>query len=367
MISVSIRHQQGEFRLDARFEAGAGVTALFGPSGSGKTTLVQMISGLTRPDEARIAFDGQIWNDTEKHIFVPPHRRRIGYVFQEGRLFPHLTARQNLHYGRFFAPRGERQMSEEEVVSLLGIGHLLNGRPSTLSGGEKQRLAIGRALLSAPHLILMDEPLSALDRPRKQEILPYIERIRDQIKIPVIYVSHAIDEVARLSNRVVLLEEGRVRAAGTPAEIFPEAANLPESMAPQSILEGRLIGHEPRYGLSTAEVGGGIITLQPVDLPAGTLVRMRVASTDVILALEQPENISALNHLAGTITAIVRDGPNVLVSLDCAGQRLVSRITLLSAERLALKPGLRLYALFKAVTVDSASVFHSSEGPAASS
>ncbi|MDB5522761.1 MAG: modC [Rhizobium sp.] len=367
MISVSVLHRQGEFALDASFEADQGVTALFGPSGSGKTTLVQMIAGLSRPDDARITFDNVVWNDTDSGIFVPSHKRRIGYVFQEGRLFPHLTARQNLLYGRFFAPRGDRTMGEDEVVSLLGIGHLLDKRPSTLSGGEKQRVAIGRALLSAPKLILMDEPLSALDRSRKQEILPYIERIRDHIKIPIVYVSHAIDEVARLSNRVVLLEEGKVRAQGTPAQIFPEVDNLPENMAPQSIIEGRLIGHEPYYGLSIAEVGSEIITLQPVDLPDGTMVRMRIPATDIILALERPENISALNHLAGEITTITSDGPHVLVSLDCGGQRLVTRITLLSAERLRLKPGLRVHALFKAVTVDGGSLFHSSVGPAFSS
>jgi molybdate transport system ATP-binding protein len=364
MIEVSVEHRQGEFVLDAAFEAGEGVTALFGPSGSGKTTLVQMIAGLTRPDRASIRFDATLWNDTDARVFVPPHRRRIGYVFQEGRLFPHLTARQNLLYGQFFAPRGERRMSEAEVVLLLGIERLLDDRPATLSGGEKQRVAIGRALLAAPRLILMDEPLSALDRARKQEILPYIERIRDQIGIPIVYVSHAIDEVARLANRVVLLDEGKVKAAGTPAEIFPDAANLPESLAPQSILEARLIGHEPAYGLSTAVIGSGIITLQPVDLPVGTLVRIRLPATDVVLALERPENISALNNLTGTVMSLARDGPYVLVNLDCAGQRLVSRITLFSAERLALKPGLVVHALFKAVTVDSASVFHASGGAA---
>ena len=366
MISVSVLHRQGDFVLDAHFEAGEGVTALFGPSGSGKTTLVQMIAGLTRPDEASISFDGMLWDDTDKRVFVTPHRRRIGYVFQEGRLFPPLTARQNLLYGQFFAPRGERRISEAEVVSLLGIERLLNARPATLSGGEKQRVAIGRALLSAPRLILMDEPLSALDRTRKQEILPYIESIRDRIKIPIVYVSHAIDEVARLANRVVLLDDGKVKAQGTPAEIFPDATNLPESLAPQSMFEARLIGHEPYYGLSIAEIGSEVITLQPVDLPDGTLVRMRIPATDIILALERPQNISALNHLAGTITSLANDGPHVLVSLDCAGQRLVSRITLLSAERLALKPGMTVHALFKAVTVDGGSVFHLSAETAAS-
>jgi molybdate transport system ATP-binding protein len=357
MISASVRHRQGEFQLDAAFEAEEGVTALFGPSGSGKTTLVQMIAGLVRPQTAKIVFDGIVWNDTTTGTFVPPHRRRIGYVFQEGRLFPHLSARRNLLYGRFFAPRGERTISEDEVIALLGIERLLDNPPSTLSGGEKQRIAIGRALLSAPKLILMDEPLSALDRPRRQEILPYIERIRDEVRIPVIYVSHAIDEVARLSNRVVLLEDGKVMAAGTPGEIFPEA-HLPDDLAPQSILEARLIGHEPRYGLSIAEIGSTVVTLQSVDLPDGTPVRIRIPATDVMLALDRPQDISALNHLAGTITSMARDGPHVLVNLDCEGQRLVSRVTLLSVERLGLRPGLPVHALFKAVTVDSGSLFH---------
>lgn len=359
MIAVSVRHRQGDFTLDARFEADRGVTALFGPSGSGKTTLVQMIAGLARPGEAMIGFDGRAWNDTAKGIFVPPHRRRIGYVFQEGRLFPHLTIRQNLLYGRFFAPRHASGIAIEEVIALLGIGHLLENRPATLSGGEKQRVAIGRALLSAPQLILMDEPLSALDRPRKQEILPYIERIRDEIRLPIVYVSHALEEVARLANHIVLLEDGRVTAAGSPAEIFPGAAALPESIAPQSILHAKLVGHEPGYGLSIAEIGLDRVTIQPVDLPDGTMVRIRIPSTDIMLALEMPQGISALNHLAGPVTAIEPNGANVLVSLDIAGQRLVSRITLLSAERLGLQTGMQLHALFKAVSVDGGSVYSS--------
>lgn len=361
MISVSVQHSQGVFDLAADFEAGDGVTALFGASGSGKTTLVQIISGLIRTQRGMIRFDGEIWTDTEKRIFVPPHRRRIGYIFQEGRLFPHLTARQNLLYGRF-APREARTIRFEEVVALLGIAPLLDQRPSTLSGGEKQRVAIGRALLSAPRLMLMDEPLSALDRARKQEILPYIERIRDEFKIPVIYVSHAMDEVARLANHVVLLDAGRIKAAGRPDEVFGSSLSLSEDFAPQSILEGRLIGHEPYYGLSIAEIGKSIITLQPVDLSPGTGVRMRIAATDVFLALDRPENISALNHLQGVITELSADGPHILVGIDCSGQRLLSRITLLSAERLGLRLGMNVHALFKAVTVDSSSVFHVASG-----
>ncbi|MGV3548260.1 molybdenum ABC transporter ATP-binding protein [Rhizobium sp.] len=357
MITARVRHRQGDFILDVAFEAGGGVTALFGPSGSGKTSLVQMLAGLTRPQDALIRFGDMAWNDTEKRVFLPPHRRRIGYVFQEGRLFPHMTARQNLHYGRFFAPRGEGRISEEEVVSLLGIGKLLDQRPVTLSGGEKQRVAIGRALLAAPRLILMDEPLSALDRARRQEILPYIERIRDEVKIPVIYVSHALDEVARLANRVILLEEGRVRAEGEPHAVFPELSSEQDGMAPQSLLEATVAGHDTRFGLSMATIGDSTVTLQPVDLPIGTPVRIRVPSTDVMIGLERHADLSALNQLAGTVTGLESQGRNVMVSIDCHGQRLLARITLLSAERLALAPGKPVFALFKAVTVDGGSVY----------
>ena len=357
MISVDVRHRQGDFALDTAFEAGEGVTALFGPSGSGKTSLVQMIAGLTRPDEAVIAFRDTIWNDTGKRIFAPPHRRRIGYVFQEGRLFPHLTARQNLLYGRFFAPAAERRISEEEVVALLGIERLLAQRPATLSGGEKQRVAIGRALLSAPRLILMDEPLSALDRARRQEILPYIERIRDEVTIPVIYVSHALDEVARLATRVVLLDDGRVRADGTPQEVFPELSFGQDGVSAQSIIEARIVGHEPRFGLSLAAIGCSIVTLQPVELPAETPVRIRVAASDVMIALAPHADLSALNQLPVTVVAIEPDGHHVLVSVDCDGQRLAARITRLSAERLRLQPGLPVYVLFKAVAVENSAVY----------
>lgn len=357
MISATIRHRQGDFTLDVGFEAGRGVTALFGPSGSGKTSLVQMLAGLTRPDDATIRFGDTVWNDTARRIFLPPHRRHIGYVFQEGRLFPHMTARQNLLYGRHFAPRGDRRISEDEVVALLGIERLLAQRPVTLSGGEKQRVAIGRALLAAPQLILMDEPLSALDRARRHEIMPYIERIRDEVKIPIIYVSHALDEVARLANRVILLEEGRVRADGEPRAVFPELSVEHDGVAPQSILEATLSGHDRDFGLSMARIGASIITIQPVDLVEETVVRIRLPATDVMIGLETHADLSALNQLAGTVTGLEVQGRNMMVSIDCGGQRLLSRITRLSAERLALAPGKPVVALFKAVSVDPGAVY----------
>jgi molybdate transport system ATP-binding protein len=208
-IAIAIRHHQGDFSLDVAFEAEAHVVALFGRSGSGKTTVLNVIAGLIRPETARVFVEGRALIDTQENVFVPPHKRRIGYVFQEDRLFPHLTVRQNLAYGRWFTPIVERWSSFDEIVALLGIGDLLDRRPRTLSGGEKQRVAIGRALLSSPRVLLMDEPLASLDEARKRETLPYIERLRDELAIPIIYVSHSPSEVERLTSYVVHLENGR--------------------------------------------------------------------------------------------------------------------------------------------------------------
>ena len=219
-LAVDIAHRLGRFDLRATFAAEGNLTALFGRSGAGKTTLVNLIAGLSRPERGRIAIGDVTLVDTAGGIFVPKHRRRVGYVFQEGRLFPHLTVRRNLLYGHWFTPRAERYQRFDRVVELLGIAPLLERRPHSLSGGEKQRVAIGRALLASPRLLLMDEPLAALDEARKAEILPYIERLRDEAKVPIVYVSHSIAEVTRLANTVVVLSEGRVAAAGPAGEVM---------------------------------------------------------------------------------------------------------------------------------------------------
>jgi molybdate transport system ATP-binding protein len=216
-IAVAVTHRQGDFALEVAFEANAHVVALVGPSGSGKTTVLNVIAGLVRPRHARVVVQGRVLTDTERRLFVPPHKRRIGYVFQEGRLFPHLTVRRNLTYGRWFTPVAEHWAKLDEIVALLGIGHLLERRPGTLSGGEKQRVAIGRALLASPRLLLMDEPLASLDEARKRETLPYIEQLRDELSIPIVYVSHSLAEVERLTDQIVRLEAGRVTAADAPA------------------------------------------------------------------------------------------------------------------------------------------------------
>ena len=221
MLSVAVEHYFGSFRLDAAFDSTGGLTALFGRSGAGKTSLINAIAGLLRPDRGRISLDDEVLIDTERGIFVPARRRRIGYVFQEGRLFPHMNVRQNLLYGRWFAPRGGGAAEIEQIVDLLGIAPLLQRRPANLSGGEKQRVAIGRALLARPRLLVMDEPLASLDEARKTEVLPYIERLRDAAGVPIVYVSHQVAEVARLATTMVVLSEGRVAAVGPTAAMRP--------------------------------------------------------------------------------------------------------------------------------------------------
>ena len=225
-LSVAVRHAFPELGLDVAFEAGPGLTALVGPSGSGKTTVVNAVAGLLRPDQGRVVADGAVLLDTAKGIALPPHRRRIGYVFQDARLLPHLTVRQNLLYGHWFAPREGRATSLEAVVEMLGIGALLPRRPALLSGGERSRVALGRALLANPRLLLMDEPLAALDEARKAEILPYLERLRDETRVPILYVSHAHAEVARLATTMVRLDRGRV--LGSASAVTPRDLHKPD-------------------------------------------------------------------------------------------------------------------------------------------
>src|SRR6056297_4206243 len=271
MLEVALRHTIGAFSLDAHFRAPAGVTVLFGRSGSGKTTIINAVAGLLMPDEGRIAAEDRVLLDTAQRIRLRPHRRRLGYIFQEGRLFPHLTVRQNLGYGAWFAPRGAAREDMSRVVELLGIGPLLDRRPGALSGGEKQRVAIGRALLSAPRLILADEPLAALDEARKAEILPYFERLRDEVAVPILYVTHSAAEVARLATTVVVLEEGRVMRQGRAEEVLGDPAVQP--LGPRragAILSVTVAAHHPD-GLTELGAGGERLFLPSVDRHLGAV------------------------------------------------------------------------------------------------
>src|ERR1700733_7671149 len=275
MLSVSVTHRLGGFTLDAAFNSEGGLTALFGRSGAGKTSLVNAIAGLYRPDRGRIAVDGEVLTDTASGRFVPAHRRRVGYVFQEGRLFPHLSVRQNLLYGRWFAPKTEKKIPDggefEHVLELLGIDRLLSRRPANLSGGEKQRVAIGRALLARPRILVMDEPLASLDEGRRAEIFPYIERLRDEMQVPIVYVRHSIAEVSRLATTLVVLSEGRVAAIGPTAQIMGRIDLFPLTGRAEAgaILATRVAAHDREFGLTILKVAAGELRVPYLDLPIG--------------------------------------------------------------------------------------------------
>jgi len=355
ILDVDLRHRQGAFTLDARFQSEGRLTALFGPSGSGKTTLVNAIGGLLVPDEGRVGVKDRILVDTRRGILVPKHRRRIGYVFQEARLFPHLNVRQNLHFGRWFTPRRERRADVGAIVELLGIGHLLDRWPSSLSGGERQRVAIGRALLADPHLLLMDEPLASLDEGRKGEIYPYIERLRDEGNVPMVLVSHSVPEIARLATTIVVLSDGRVTASGPAPEILRHTRFFPHAglVEAGALVETRVLRHEEAYGLTVLRAAAGDLTVSRIDLPVGAPVRVRLRARDIILSLAPPEGLSALNVLPGTVTGLEEaDGSSVDVTLDCGGDGVVASVTLKSVERLGLKVGLPVQAIIKSVAFD---------------
>ncbi|WP_112662606.1 molybdenum ABC transporter ATP-binding protein [Microvirga flavescens] len=355
-LDVDIRHEQGAFSLQAQFHSSGRLTALFGPSGSGKTTLVNAIGGLLRPDYGRIVVNGRTLVDTQLNVFVPKHKRHIGYVFQEARLFPHLNVRNNLLFGRWFTPKGRRVSDFDAVVDLLGIAHLLERRPTTLSGGEKQRVAIGRALLADPALLLMDEPLASLDEARKAEIFPYIERLRDEGNIPIVLVSHSVAEIARLSTSVVVLSEGRVIATGKPADILQRTNLLPPFDAAEAgtLVEAQVLGHDDAYGLTTLRIKAGTLSVPRLNLNVGTPLRVRLRARDVMLSLNEPEGLSALNVLPATVFSVgVTQGSSVDVSLNCGGDILVARVTRKSIERLNVSPGQSLYAIIKSVAFDA--------------
>ncbi|MGO4389342.1 molybdenum ABC transporter ATP-binding protein [Microvirga sp. 2YAF29] len=356
ILDVEIRHNIGDFAIDARFQSERGLTALFGPSGSGKTSIVKAIGGLLRPDHARIAVKDRVLVDTQRGIFVPKHQRRIGYVFQEDCLFPHLSVRHNLMFGRWFTPRNERSAAFDKVVDLLGIGHLLDRSPSTLSGGEKQRVAIGRALLVDPQLLLMDEPLASLDEARKAEIYPYIERLRDDGEVPIVLVSHSVAEIARLATSVVVLADGRVTASGPASEILRHTSLFPQSGLAETgaLIETEVLRHEDDYALTVLQAKAGTLVVPRLDLTPGNRVRVRLRARDIMISLVPPTDLSALNVLPGTVTAIGEaSGASVDVELDCGGDCLVARITRKSLERLGLRLGLPVHAVIKSIAFDS--------------
>lgn len=354
MIRFDCRLERPGFRFDVAFEAGPGVTALFGASGSGKSTAIRLLAGLERPDDGSISFFGEPVTDTSRAIFVAAHRRRVGLVFQDALLLPHLSVEANLHYGRWFTPHRERRLEPTPVIAALGIGHLLSRRPGSLSGGERQRVAIGRAMMASPRMLLMDEPLASLDEARKQEILPFIERLRDEFGIPIIYVSHSVEEVMRLAARVVRLEGGRVRAAGLPGDALGPSLVAPAGRFEAiSVLNGVAARYLPQYRVTeVAHPAGDIIV--PGELAPGRTVRVAIRSSQVSIAVGDPGLISIRTVLKGRISAIdTDDGPFAVATIALAGgDALKAFVSRLGTDGLGLKPGDAVQALVKAASID---------------
>lgn len=354
-LSVAVEHELGAFRLDATFACESGVTALFGQSGAGKTTLVNAIAGLLRPRSGHIELNGETLFDSARGVHVPARKRRFGYVFQEGRLFPHLTVRQNLVFSRMFrrVPHGSGGL--DHIVELLGLGDVLQRRPGDLSGGERQRVALGRALLAGPRALLLDEPLASLDAHRKEEVLRYLELLREEIKIPVVYVSHAVEEVVRLADTVVLMSSGRVVAVGNVEEVMgrPDLRPAAGVFEGGAVIDARVIRQDMQYDLATLAFDGGTLAVTNLDALVGEPVRVRIRARDVAIALEAPAHISIRNVLKGEVTEVgAARGGIVDVSIAVGATLLRSRITAQASGELGLRPGLAVVALIKAVALD---------------
>jgi len=349
-LEVDLTHRRGDFRLAAEFTTPEqGVTALFGPSGSGKSTLLHCIAGLLR-GKGWVRLGKRCWQSDEARRFLPPHRRPLGFVFQDARLFPHLPVEGNLRFGQ---RRRGRHLPLEPVVELLGLAPLLQRRPGGLSGGEQRRVAIGRALLAAPELLLLDEPLAGLDAARKGEILPYLERLHRELAIPILFVSHELDEVTRLADHMVCMEAGRAVASGSLVELLARL-DLPLAHAENAttLVEAVVAGHDEAYGLTHLDFRGGRLHVAQLPRRPGARARVRIHARDVSLALQRPQESSILNLLPATVVEIVDDGPvQVVVRLDAGGTALLSRITRKSAAVLELAPGKPLFAQIKSVAL----------------
>ncbi|RMG58338.1 MAG: molybdenum ABC transporter ATP-binding protein [Gammaproteobacteria bacterium] len=349
-LEVSLQLERGDFRLDVDFRVDEpGITALFGPSGCGKTSLLRTIAGLERGARGRVVVDGAVWQDAKR--FVPVHHRALGFVFQEASLFPHLSVEGNLRYGWKRVPESERRIRLEEIIELLDLGPLLGRRPQGLSGGERQRVAVGRALATSPRLLLMDEPLAALDARRKAEILPFLERLHRSLALPILYVTHSAEEVARLADRVLLMADGRITHEGSVTELLPRITR--EGEGPLSLLHGRVLGHLEEDALLEVEAAGHRLLLPSPALTAGTPVRLRIPAREVSLALDETARSSILNRLPARIEWIEEEGPGTcLVHLSVSGHELLARVTRRSVRALDLAPGRAVVAQIKSVALE---------------
>jgi len=351
-LSVALSHAFASTHINVAFEVpAAGVTVLFGPSGAGKSTIINAAAGLLRPDRCRIAVGGDVLVDTEAGIWLPPEKRRIGLVFQDSRLFPHMSVETNLRYGLRRVAGGP--IAFGDVVDLLGISALLKRRPHTLSGGERQRVAIGRALLAQPRLLLMDEPLASLDATRKAEIMPFLTRLKSALDLPVIYVTHSLDELARLADSLVLLEAGSVTAFGPVAEVAARAdLALGQREDAGALVECVVDAHDTVRVLSLLRGGGAMFWVPLMDTPVGVACRIRIPAREVILASEPPRGISLHNIIAGVVRRTAVDRRTVMVELALPDGALLARVTPDAVARLALLPGAPALALIKSTSIE---------------
>lgn len=350
-LDVALRHSYGAFVLDAAFVTRGKVTALFGPSGAGKSSIVAAVAGLMRPREGRIAVGGRVLSDTGTGVFVPAERRRIAVVFQDARLFPHMTVEDNLLFGWRRAPVKAGPGTVSHVVALLGLTALLSRHPRGLSGGEKGRVALGRALLTSPDMLLLDEPLAALDAARRNEILPYLEKLAREARLSMLYVSHAVEEVARLADEIVVLEQGRVKAQGSVFDLLTDVDAIAGVPPLGAVLEAAVAEHHAD-GLSVLTFDGGVLYVRRLPHKIGTRLRVRLRAEDIMLARAEPRAISANNVLPCAVRAIRPHGDEADVQLMCGTARLVARITQASRERLKLEPGTQVYAVVKSIMVE---------------
>ncbi|RON51660.1 molybdenum ABC transporter ATP-binding protein [Pseudomonas frederiksbergensis] len=357
MIQTRLKLSYSGFALDVDLQLpGRGVTALFGHSGSGKTTCLRCIAGLEKAEEGFIQVNDEVWQDSRQKIFVPPHKRAIGYVFQEASLFPHLSVLANLEFSLKRIPKQQRRVDMAHATELLGIGHLLDRHPQHLSGGERQRIGIARALLTSPKLLLMDEPLAALDSQRKNEILPYLQRLHDELDIPVLYVSHSQDEVARLADHIVLLSDGKALASGPIGETLARL-DLPLALGDDAgvVIEGQVSAYDTGYQLLTLQLPNSGLNLRVPHSPMteGQALRCKVQARDVSLSLQSTEHSSILNRLPVTVISELGadNAAHVLIRLDAGGTPLLARITRYSRDQLGIHPGQQLWAQIKAVAV----------------
>jgi molybdate transport system ATP-binding protein len=351
MLSADVQLARGSFALDAKFETPTpGVTALFGRSGCGKSTLVNALAGLLPSARGRIVLEGETWLDSMRGIRVPAERRRIGYVFQDARLFPHYSVRGNLLYG---APRPAPAGEIDNVVELLGLAPLLGRRPGSLSGGERSRVALGRALLSKPRLLLLDEPLASLDASRRDEVLPYLSRLRDAFAIPMVFVSHQFEEVLRLATQLVVLQDGRVVASGSIGAVSLEPAlrSIVGSDAVGAVLEGIVTSIDTQEQLANVRIGQHELRVAGRDLRPGQRLRLQLLARDLILAVEEPRGLSVRNHLQGVVRSVLPDDGAWLIEVDIGGATLLARVTAPAVRELHIAAGMRIWVLVKAVSV----------------